>query len=213
SQAVQVKLLRVLQESEIRRVGSPRAVHVDVRVLAATNRDLEREVKEGRFREDLYYRLSVVTLRVPPLRDRVDDLPLLAAHALRHARESGARATTISAEALHLLAQYEWPGNVRELENTIAHAALYARGAVISPEDLPDKIRSISRASEKGPARTNEIFADLPTLEELEKRYLIHVLQSVSGSRTRAAEVMGIDRRTLYRMADRFGINLKETGE
>src|SRR5262249_60190445 len=106
SQAVQVKLLRVLQESEIRRVGSPRAVHVDVRVLAATNRDLEREVKEGRFREDLYYRLSVVTLRVPPLRDRVDDLPLLAAPALRHARESGARATPRSADTLPPPARY-----------------------------------------------------------------------------------------------------------
>ena len=210
SPGVQVKLLRVLQESEIRRVGGSRSVRVDVRVLAATNRDLESEVKENRFREDLYYRLSVVALRVPPLRDRSEDLPLLAAHALRRARGAGARATTISEGALALLAQYDWPGNVRELENTIEHAALYVRGAVITPEDLPEKIRKHDRS---GSNRTDSMFEGLPSLEELERRYLIHVLQSVGGSRTRAAEVLGIDRRTLYRMAERYAINLKETGE
>jgi DNA-binding NtrC family response regulator len=212
SLAVQVKLLRVLQEGELRRVGSARPVKVDVRVLAATNRDLEREVKEGRFRQDLYYRLSVVTLHVPPLRDRTEDLPLLAANALRQAREAGARATTISEEALAVLHQYEWPGNVRELENTIAHAALYARGHVITPEDLPAKVRSQLRAVEPE-NKSQSMFKDLPSLDELERRYIIHVLQAVSGSRTRAAEVLGIDRRTLYRMAERFGINLKEGGE
>ncbi|MFY9553735.1 MAG: sigma-54 dependent transcriptional regulator [Blastocatellia bacterium] len=212
SLAVQVKLLRVLQEGEIRRVGSARSVRVDVRVVAATNRDLERGVKEGRFREDLYYRLSVVTLRVPALRERGEDLPLLAAHALRQAREAGARATTISEEALATLSQYDWPGNVRELENTIAHAALYARGKVITPEDLPAKIRNHTRALETE-SRTQTLFKDLPSLDELERRYLIHVLQTVGGSRTRAAEVLGIDRRTLYRMAERFGINLKESAE
>lgn len=212
SLALQVKLLRVLQESEIRRVGNARAVRVDVRVLAATNRDLERDVKEGRFREDLFYRLSVVTLRVPPLRERADDLALLAAHALRQAREAGARAATISEEALATLSQYGWPGNVRELENTIAHAALYARGKVITPEDLPAKIRNRIRGDEPE-SKTQSMFKDLPSLDELERRYLIHVLQSVGGSRTRAAEVLKIDRRTLYRMAERFGINLKESAE
>jgi DNA-binding NtrC family response regulator len=212
SLGVQVKLLRVLQEGEIRRVGSARSVRVDVRVLAATNRDLEREVKEGRFREDLFYRLSVVSLRVPPMRERAEDLPLLAAHALRHAKENGARATTISEEALAVLNQYDWPGNVRELENTIAHAALYARGNVITPEDLPAKIRNQTRNAEPE-NKTQSMFKDLPSLDELERRYIIHVLQTVGGSRTRAAEVLGIDRRTLYRMADRFGINLKEGAE
>lgn len=212
SLALQVKLLRVLQEGEIRRVGSARSVRVDVRVLAATNRDLEREVKEGRFREDLFYRLSVVTLRVPPLRERADDLALLAAHALRQAREAGARAATISEEALATLSQYGWPGNVRELENTIAHAALYARGKVITPEDLPVKVRNHARAGEPE-NKTQSMFKDLPSLDELERRYLIHVLQAVGGSRTRAAEVLKIDRRTLYRMAERFGINLKDGGE
>jgi DNA-binding NtrC family response regulator len=210
SPGVQVKLLRVLQESEIRRVGGSRSVRVDVRVLAATNRDLESEVKENRFREDLYYRLSVVALRVPPLRDRSEDLPLLAAHALRRARGAGARATTISEAAVALLAQYYWPGNVRELENTIEHAALYARGAVITPEDLPEKIRKHDRSDSN---RTDPLLEGLPSLEELERRYLIHVLQSVGGSRTRAAEVLGIDRRTLYRMAERYAINLTETAE
>ena len=210
SPGVQVKLLRVLQESEIRRVGASRSVRVDVRVLAATNRDLESEVKENRFREDLYYRLSVVALRVPPLRDRSEDLPLLTAHALRRARDAGARATTISEETLACLGQYDWPGNVRELENTIEHAALYARGAVITPEDLPAKIRKDNRSES---VKLESMFEDLPSLEELERRYLIHVLQSVAGSRTRAAEVLGIDRRTLYRMAERYAINLKETGE
>ena len=212
SLAVQVKLLRVLQEGEMRRVGSARPIRVDTRVLAATNRDLEREVKEGRFREDLYYRLSVITLRVPPLRERAEDLPLLAANALRQARESGARATTISEEALAVLNQYEWPGNVRELENTIAHAALYARGNVITPDDLPAKVRKQPRQPESDD-QTLLMFRDLPSLDELERRYVIHVLQTVGGSRTRAAEVLGIDRRTLYRMAERFGINLKESGE
>jgi DNA-binding NtrC family response regulator len=212
SLGLQVKLLRVLQEGEVRRVGSARATRVDVRVLAATNRDLEREVKEGRFREDLYYRLSVVTLRVPPLRERTEDLPLLAANALRQAHEAGARATTISEEALAHLSQYEWPGNVRELENTIAHAALYARGNVITPEDLPAKVRKQPREIEPE-SKTRSMFKDMPSLDELERRYIIHVLQTVGGSRTRAAEVLGIDRRTLYRMAERFGINLKDSGE
>jgi DNA-binding NtrC family response regulator len=212
SLAVQVKLLRVLQEGEMRRVGSARSIRVDVRVIAATNRDLEREVKEGRFREDLYYRLSVVALRVPPLRERGEDLPLLAAHALRQAREAGARATTISEEALATLSRYDWPGNVRELENTIAHAALYAHGKVITAEDLPVKIRNHTRTMEPE-SKTQAMFKDLPSLDELERRYVIHVLQTVSGSRTRAAEVLGIDRRTLYRMAERYGINLKESGE
>jgi DNA-binding NtrC family response regulator len=210
SQGVQVRLLRVLQENEIRRVGSARSVHVDVRVLAATNRDLEREVKEGRFREDLYYRLSVVTLRVPALRERIEDLPLLAAHALREAHQGGARATTISSESLALMAAYDWPGNVRELENTIAHAALYARGSVVTPEDLPEKTRNEPVDREQ---RAPVAFADLPSLDELERRYIIHVLQAVNGSRTRAAEVLGIDRRTLYKKAERYGINLKDTGE
>ncbi len=212
SPGLQVKLLRVLQESEIRRVGSARAIKVDARVLAATNRNLELEVKEGRFREDLFYRLSVVTFRVPPLRERREDIALLAAHALKRAKEAGAGAHTISEQALTLLEQYNWPGNVRELENTIEHAALYARGSAIMPEDLPEKILIHSKEYDRE-TRINSMFEDLPPLDEIERRYLIYVLQEVGGSRTRAAEVLGIDRRTLYRMAERFDIKLKEKSD
>ena len=210
--ALQVKLLRALQEGEIQKVGSAKTFKFDARVLAATNRNLEREVKEGRFREDLYYRLSVVTITVPPLRERREDLGLLTVHALKRARNSGARAATVSEDALSLLEEYDWPGNVRELENTIERAALHARGAVISPEDLPEKIRVYTKAAHQE-HMVQTMFGDLPSLDELERRYLIHVLQSVGGSRTKAAEVLGIDRRTLYRMAERYGVNLKETGE
>jgi len=210
SLALQVKLLRALQESEIRRVGGSRAIKFDARVLAATNRELEREVKEGRFREDLFYRLSVVVLRVPPLRQRREDIRLLAAQSLRRAVDSGARASSISEEALVLLEQYDWPGNVRELENTIWHAALYARGAGITPEDLPERVRTHTIVAERE-AKIQAMFSGLPSLDELERRYLVCVLQSVGGSRTKAADVLGIDRRTLYRMAERFGVNFKET--
>ena len=209
---LQVKLLRVLQEREFERVGDTQTIRVDTRVIAASNRDLIQEVEIERFREDLYYRLSVVTFRVPPLRERREDMGLLAVHALKRAQKLGTRATTLSEEALTQLARYNWPGNVRELENTLENAALYARGAVITPDDLPEKIRKpTDQPAEAG--RLDSMFEDLPTLDELERRYLIHVLQRVGGSRTRAAEVLKIDRRTLYRMAERYQINLKETGE
>jgi transcriptional regulator with PAS, ATPase and Fis domain len=212
SPALQVKLLRALQEGEIRRVGSAKATTVDVRVLAATNRDLGQDVQAGRFRDDLYYRLGVVTIRVPSVRERREDIPILTLHSLKRAQKLGARATTISEEALTQLKLYDWPGNVRELENTIENAALYARGAVITPDDLPERMRQRDRKSERA-RRIQSLFEDLPSLEELERRYLLYVLQQVGGSRARAAEVLQIDRRTLYRMAERYSINLNETGE
>jgi DNA-binding NtrC family response regulator len=210
TQAMQVKLLRALQEAEIRRVGASRSIKVNARVVAATNRDLEKEVKEGRFREDLFYRLSVVTLHVPPLRERRSDIPLLAQ---RFAASAGAqlnRSLRFSERALSVLAGYDWPGNVRELENAVERAALHARGDEIVEDDLPTKVQSgDSRAralhSKSGVAA---LYVDLPSLDELERRYLVHVLETVGGNRTRAAEIMRIDRRTLYRMAERFGIKL-----
>jgi DNA-binding NtrC family response regulator len=205
SPALQVKLLRALQEGEIRRVGGSEAIRVDARVLAATNRDLEQDVKDGRFREDLYYRLNVVTIRVPPLRERREVIPLLIAHMLRWPRNPKIRSTTVSAEVLSLLERYDWPGNVRELENTLERAAVYARGAAITPDDLPEKI-SKHRQDDKTGSRIQAIFSDLPTLDELERRHLIFVLEAVGGNRTRAAEVMGVDRRTVTRMIDRYGI-------
>ncbi|MGH9846529.1 MAG: sigma-54-dependent transcriptional regulator [Blastocatellia bacterium] len=205
SAALQVKLLRVLQEGEVRRVGSPRPVKVDVRVIAATNRDLESDVKAGRFREDLYYRLSVITLKVPPLRDRREDIPLLARHFLRRACDETGKRVTLSDGSLERLRQHDWSGNVRELENAIEHAVLHSRGQIITVEDLPERVRAPLEVEKP---LDEAAFSDLPSLEEIERRYLVHVLEAVGGNRTRAAEVMQIDRRTLYRMAERFGIKL-----
>ncbi len=209
SPALQVKLLRALQESEVRRVGSTKSLKVDVRVIAATNRNLEEEVKTGRFREDLYYRLSVITLRVPPLRERQADIPLLALHFLQRSCQETGKRVTLSEAALRTLREYEWSGNVRELENTIEHAVLHTRGSVIAEEDLPVRIRAV-RAETPAPAAfaPANLFTDLPSLEEMERRYLLFVLEAVQGNRTRAAEVLKIDRRTLYRMAERYGVKL-----
>lgn len=206
SQAMQVKLLRALQASEIRRVGATKTTKIDVRVIAATNRDLESEVQAGRFREDLFFRLSVITLRVPPLRERREDIPLLAHHFLRRTNEETGKRVTLSEAALNVLLNYEWSGNVRELENSIEHAVLHSRGQIITAEDLPQRLRTPREQIE--PPLETKLFSDLPPLEEMERRYLLYVLEAVGGNRTRAAEVMEIDRRTLYRMAERFKIKL-----
>ncbi|HEV7375585.1 MAG TPA: sigma-54 dependent transcriptional regulator [Pyrinomonadaceae bacterium] len=208
SPAMQVKLLRALQEGEIRRVGEARTVRVNARVVAATNRDLERDVKAGTFREDLFYRLSVVTLYVPPLRERRSDVPLLAERFLQTASANIGRRLHFSAETLDLLITYDWPGNVRELENAIERAALHARGTEVAAEDLPIKMQTVEMRARASQSRSplTAIYADLISLDELERRYLIHVLEAVGGNRTRAAEILRIDRRTLYRMAERFGI-------
>src|SRR5262245_45485596 len=208
SQAMQVKLLRALQEGEIKRVGSTGSTRVDARIIAATNRNLENEVKGGTFREDLFYRLSVVTLHVPSLTERRTDIPLLAHHFLRLALEHhGKNQLQLSDEANKLLVAYDWPGNVRELESALEYAVLHARGIEIAPEDLPPKLQSPRvKAAAKSPL--SALFADLPSLEELQRRYLLHVLEATQGNRTRAAEILGVDRRTLYRMAERYGVDL-----
>lgn len=210
SPVMQVKLLRALQEGEIKRVGAARSINVDARVVAATNRELEAEVKAGRFREDLFYRLSVVTLRVPPLRERRGDIPLLAERFLRRASLNAGRAGPLrfSGGAVASLAAYDWPGNVRELESAVEYAALRARGTEVAPEDLPPKLRTDEVRAAIARAPLASLYEDLPGLDELERRYLLHVLERTSGNRTRAAEVLGIDRRTLYRMAERFGVKL-----
>ena len=202
SAALQVKMLRVLQEGEVRPVGGNRQVKVDVRVVAATNVDLEREVSAQRFRQDLYYRLSVIVIRVPALRDRREDIPLLIQTFLQNASARAGRRIQLSPAAVSALTTYRWPGNVRELENTIERLVVFSRGSVIDASDLPFKAT--------GPDLHERLFADLPSLDEIERRYLLHVIEQVGGNRTRAAEVLGIDRRTLYRMAERFSIDLKE---
>jgi DNA-binding NtrC family response regulator len=205
SPAFQVKLLRALQEGEIRRVGSSRATQVDARILAATNRNLEQDVKAGKFREDLFYRLSVVTLRVPSLKERRTDIPLLADRFLSLVLDrEGHKQLTLSEETIRTLVAYNWPGNVRELESAIEYAVLHARGHAIVPEDLPEKLQSAQvRAAARSPL--SALFEDLPPLDELERRYLLYILEVTGGNRTRAAEILGIDRRTLYRMLERYG--------
>jgi len=175
---------------------------VDSRVVAATNVDLERAVAEQRFRQDLFYRLSVVVIRLPPLRDRREDIPLLIEQFMANATARTGRAVSIAPDAVTALTAYRWPGNVRELENTIERLVVFSRGR-IEVADLPETVVA-------APPLQERLFADLPSLDELERRYLLHVLSAVGGNRSRAAEALGIDRRTLYRMAERFGIDLKE---
>jgi DNA-binding NtrC family response regulator len=203
SPALQVKLLRVLQEGEVRPVGASRLVKVDVRVVAATNVDLETEVAQQRFRQDLFYRLSVIVIRVPALRERREDIPLLIDTFLRNACSRAGRRIDLTHEAVAALTNYRWPGNVRELENTIERLVVLSRGSSIDLTDLPFKPPT-------GPDLEERLFVDLPSLDEIERRYLLHVIEQVGGNRTRAAEVLGIDRRTLYRMAERFGVALSE---
>jgi DNA-binding NtrC family response regulator len=207
SPAMQVKLLRALQEKEIRRVGASRPLKVNARIVAATNRDLEAEVRAGRFREDLFYRLNVVNLQIPPLRERPSDIPLLAEKFLRRAAADVGRRLKFSDEALKLIVAHEWRGNVRELESAIEQAALSTLSTTIAPEDLPARLQTEKSRAARSPLV--DLYADFPSLDELEKRYLIYLLNALGGSRTRAAEILRINRRTLYRMAERFGINLE----
>jgi len=194
---LQARLLRALQEGTIRRVGANEPIAVDVRIVAATNRDMEAAVKAGTFRADLYYRLHVVSIRIPPLRERREDVPLLAEHfAQKHGRAEG---SAISPAAREILVAYDWPGNVRELENAVARALALNPSGVVIPEDLPDVIRAAHAAPAPVPAPMPPA-GDRPTLAELERRYATQVLGETGGNKTRAAEVLGIDRKTLYRI-------------
>ena len=204
SPALQVKLLRTLEEGEVRPVGGRGAVSVDVRVVAATNVDLEQAVAQQKFRQDLYYRLGVIVIRVPALRERRADIPLLASTFLQGACARAGRNVELAPEVVDALVAHDWPGNVRELQNTIERLVLFSHGQRVGLADLPDALH-------RPKARPDEpLFEGLPTLEVLERRYLLHVLEAMGGNRTRAADAMGIDRRTLYRMAERFGIDLKD---
>jgi DNA-binding NtrC family response regulator len=204
--SLQVKLLRVLQEKEIRSLGSDRSRKVDVRILAATNKDLREEIEKGRFREDLYYRLNVVSIRVPPLRERTDDVLPLAKHFLRkHARKRSLPPLNLDPAAASLMLRYPWPGNVRELENAMERAVALTTGEVLRPEDLPETIRGTILA----PAVP--LDAGMP-LEELEKRYILHVLKQQGGNRIRAAAVLKIGRNTLWRKLRSYGYEQKKNG-
>ena len=200
--ATQVKLLRVLQQREVIPVGATEPVPIDVRLVAATNRDLEEEVRRGTFRGDLYYRLNVIAIHLPPLRERRDDIPLLADSFLRRAAQlRGEEVKSLAPGALDAMVAYQWPGNVRELENAMERAVILTPGDVIPATALPEKItaRKVEPlVAERTPAS--------PTLEAIERAYVTWVLQNEGGNKSRAAEVLGIDPSTLYRKLARYGV-------
>jgi DNA-binding NtrC family response regulator len=198
--SLQVKLLRVLQEREAIPVGATEAIPVDVRIIAATNRELEEEIRRGNFRSDLFYRLNVIALNLPPLRERRDDLLLLLEAFLQAmAQESGSEAKALSSDALDAVMVYEWPGNVRELENALEHAVVLSRGNLIEGGSLPERITK----RRKEPLVAERSYRN-PTLEVIERAYIMWVLQAEGGNKTRAAEVLGIDPSTLYRKLSRY---------
>ncbi len=198
--SLQVKLLRVLQEREVIPVGATEAIPVDVRILAATNRDLEEEVRRGNFRSDLFYRLNVIAVNLPPLRERRDDLiPLMEQFLENMSQEGGAELKALSSDALDAVTVYEWPGNVRELENALEHAVVLTKGNLIDAAALPERITK----RKKEPLVAERSYKN-PTLEVIERAYIMYVLQAEGGNKTRAAEVLGIDPSTLYRKLSRY---------
>ncbi|MEJ2205856.1 MAG: sigma-54 dependent transcriptional regulator [Gemmatimonadota bacterium] len=203
SPATQVKLLRAIQEREVVPVGATEPIPVDVRIIAATNRELEEEIRRGAFRSDLYYRLNVIQLRLPPLRERHEDIDLLARHFLeRFTGRSGDTAPReLSEGALKVLRAYDWPGNVRELENALERAAVVSADGTIGVDALPERVRQRpeARVVDSAPPAN-------PTMEVIERAYIRWVLEAEGGNKTRAAEVLGIDPSTLYRKLNRYGI-------
>jgi DNA-binding NtrC family response regulator len=199
--SVQPKILRSLQEGAVRRVGSNTEKPVNLRVVAATNRDLEQDVRNGRFREDLFWRLNVIRLKAPTLRERPFDIPLLVEHFVNKAAEAAKKPPLdVSSETLAVLTAYSWPGNVRELENAIERAVAFARGASLTPDDMPERVRTSGSASALI-ARSAEQHM---TMRELERAYILEVLRRTSGNKSRAAELLGLDRKTLYRKLDEY---------
>jgi len=196
-------MLRFLEEHRFERVGDARTIEVDARIVAATNRDLETAVEEHRFREDLYYRLNVIHLELPPLRARGNDVLLLAQKFVSDfAARAGKDVHGLSPEVAERLAGYPWPGNVRELQNCIERAVALGRHETLVPEDLPEKIRDYKRSHVL-------VSADDPTelvpMEEVERRYILRVMEAVGGNKTEAARILGLDRKTLYRKLDKYG--------
>jgi two-component system response regulator HydG len=195
SPAAQVRLLRVLQEGELERLGGTQTIKVDVRVVAATNKDLAREIQEARFREDLYYRLNVVEVRIPSLQSRREDVPLLADHFLqRFAAKNGKPVRAFTSAALAVLEGYAWPGNIRELEHAVERAVVLSRGDQIDLQDLPEAVR-------KGPmGAASQIIIPIGTpMEEIERRVIHETLRHTKGDKNLAARMLGIAARTIYR--------------
>jgi len=198
--ATQVKLLRVLQHREVIPVGATDPRPIDTRIVAATNRDLEEEIRRGQFRQDLFYRLNVIAVHLPPLRERADDIPVLAEHFLRRAAaQRDEEPKRLAEEAVAAMRAYAWPGNVRELENAMERAVILANGPVVDLTALPEKVTTRS-----GTPLVSERAAPNPTLEAVERAYILWVLQNEQGNKTRAAEALGIDPSTLHRKLARY---------
>ena len=200
--SLQAKLLTAIESKRVRPLGATNETAVDVRVLAATNADLQKEIEAGQFRSDLYYRLSAIVLHLPSLRERREDIPLLIKHFLvRAATEAGRPLPEIEADAMDCLLHYQWPGNIRELQNAVQHAVILCRDHSITRADLPAKVLGAG-ATEFSP---ESAFARRPTLAQLEHDYIRHILASVADNKTEAASILGIDRRTLYRKLEETG--------
>jgi two-component system response regulator HydG len=202
--ATQAKILRVLQEREFEPVGSSQTVKVDTRIIAATNKDLEAEIAKGRFREDLYYRINVVVLPVPALRQRRDDIPLLADFFLKRYAEKNKRSIEgFTPRAVDLLMRYDWPGNVRELENVVERAVIMGRGDMITPLEFPDDLQKLDTELAASPVDVTPGRS----LKEVEKAMILRTLEETDGNRTHAAKILGISRRTLQLKLKEYGIN------
>jgi two-component system NtrC family response regulator len=201
---MQAKILRVLQEKTFERVGGTETLSVDVRVIAATNRQLDAAIKNGEFREDLFYRLNVIHIHMPPLRERREDIPLLAKHFLRKFGHTY-QVENISTEAMELLYNYHWPGNIRELQNVIERAAIICRNKTIYPEHLPRELYAVPKSS-------SDLIVNFPdqgiSLEELEKELILKALKKSGGNQTRAAQLLGITRSALLYRSQKYGINM-----
>ena len=197
---IQVHLLRVLEEKEFARVGGNEPIKVDVRVISATNKDLRKAIEKQEFREDLYYRLNVVSIELPPLRERREDIPLLAEHFLhKFAMENHKEITGFSPEAMEFVLDYDWPGNVRELENAIERAVILAKASIITIADLPQENLSLVRLASTG-----------KNLKEVEKNHVLNVLRETGGNYSEAARILGISRMTLYNKAREYGFDVKK---
>jgi DNA-binding NtrC family response regulator len=209
---MQAKLLRVLQERRFERVGGTESIEVDVRVIAATNRSLQRLVQEGKFREDLYYRLNVVKIDLPPLRDRPEDIPLLATHFAQKYVRQGERPKQVTPEAMEVLLAHSWPGNIRELENAIERASVTSRDEHIRPENLPRELTSPPRGRVAGNVDIKRPLAELvaETTADLERRYLRRMLKKCRGNIGRCAKLSGLSRRTITDKVALYKIDRKE---
>lgn len=202
---MQSKLLRVLQEEEVRPVGGKEWVKVDVRVLAATNKDVDELVRNGTFREDLYYRLKVITIRLPPLRERLEDIDALTQVFIRrYSQAAGKPITAISDDAVERLRNYFWPGNIRQLENAIEQAIVLSNQPLLTLDDLPREVREDLPPSYNSADQGQLLFSGTPSLEEIKKRYALYVMNQARGNISRAAKILDIDRRSLYRMLARW---------